>query len=394
MSDAGGYEVESEWVHIQYAEKSQFVETYGFSGSQGMVNLEGIRMMPKDKPSKTLMLFMHPATTLQLLPMPQAIVKQKGMHILCGASRYAKNDTSLIFEKVALDMGAYVRHAKEVWGYENVILGAWSGGGSLGLFYQSQAENPTITETPAGDPIDLKAANLTPVDGIVFQAAHLARSKTMTDWIDPSVKHEDNPDDRVIELDLYDPRNPNKAPYDRDWLAVFRAAQVARNRKITAMAKDQLLKLKAKGGAEVERPFITHRTMAEPRFLDPTIDPNDREPYTCFLGNPETVNTGPVGMGRFSTLRSWLSQWSYDDSNADGEKCARGVTVPLLAVENSADDAVPQPHTGIIYENAASKDKKMHVIKGATHYYRGQPELLQEAVDTAWNWMAERNFVE
>lgn len=393
MSETDSYEVETEWVHIQHEETSQFVETYGFSGSQGMVNLEGIRMRPKGRPSKTLLLFMHPATTLQLLPMPQAIVK-RGVHILCGASRYAKNDTSLIFEKVAMDMGAYVRHAKEVWGYEHVILGAWSGGGSLGLFYQSQAENPTVTETPAGDPIDLKAANLTPVDGIIFQAAHLARSKTMTDWIDPSVKHEDNPDDRVVELDLYDPRNPYKAPYDREWLAVFRAAQVARNRKITAMARDQLLKLKAKGGGEVERPFITHRTMAEPRFLDPTIDPNDRAPYTCFLGNPETVNTGPVGMGRFSTLRSWLSQWSYDDSNADGEKCARGVTVPLLAVENSADDAVPQPHTGIIYENAASKDKTMHVIKGATHYYKGQPELLKEAVDTAWNWMAARNFVE
>lgn len=393
MSDTGGYEVETEWVHIQYAETSQFVETYGFSGSQGMVNLEGIRMMPKGRPSKTLMLFMHPATTLQLLPMPQAIVK-RGMHILCGGSRYAKNDTSLIYEKVALDMGAYVRHAKEVWGYEHVILGAWSGGGSLGIFYQSQAENPTITETPAGDPIDLAAANLTPVDGIVFQAAHLSRAKTMTDWIDPSVKHEDNPDDRVVELDLYDPRNPNKPPYDRDWLAVFRAAQVARNRKITAIAKDHLIKLKARGGAEVERPFITLRTMAEPRFLDPTIDPNDREPGTCFLGNPETVNTGPVGMGRFSTLRAWLSQWSYDDSNADGPSCAQKISVPLLAVENSADDAVPQPHTGIIYENAASADKTMHVIKGATHYYRGQPELLKEAVDTSWNWMAERNFVE
>ena len=36
----------------------------------------------------------------------------------------------------------------------------------------------------------------------------------------------------------------------------------------------------------------------------------------------------------------------------------------------------------------------MHVIKGATHYYRGQPELLQEAVDTAKGWMAERNFID
>lgn len=387
------YELQFDWTHVQYAETAQFVETYGFSGSQGMVNLEGLRITPKGVPSKTLLLFMHPATTLQLLPMPQAIARQ-GVHVFCGGSRYAKNDTSLIFEKVLLDLGAYIRHAKTVWGYEHVIIGAWSGGGALGLFYQSQAENPTITETPAGDAVDLKAADLIPADGIIFQAAHLSRARTMTDWLDPSVKDEHNPDDRLLELDLYDPRNPYaKPPYDRDWLENFRAAQKARNRKITAMVRERLLMLKARGGAEMERPFITHRTMAEPRFLDATIDPNDRPIGTCFLGNPETVNSGPVGMGRFSTLRSWLSQWSYDESNADGPAAAAQVSAPLLAVENSADDAVPQPHTGIIFDAAASKDKRMTIIKGATHYYKGQPELLQEAVDTAKDWLAERNFI-
>ena len=56
---------------------------------------------------------------------------------------------------MVLDLGAYVRHAKEKLGYQNVVLLGWSGGGSLSLFYQAEAENPTITETPAGDPVDL-----------------------------------------------------------------------------------------------------------------------------------------------------------------------------------------------------------------------------------------------
>jgi len=30
----------------------------------------------------------------------------------------------------------------------------------LSLFYQAQAESPTITRTPAGDPYDLTQANL------------------------------------------------------------------------------------------------------------------------------------------------------------------------------------------------------------------------------------------
>ena len=121
------YEITPEWVHIAYAEKTQFREVYGFAGSQGMVNLEGIRFLPKGKPSKTLAVYMHPATTLQLLPMPQAMAKT-GVHVLCAGSRFMKNDTPLIMEKVVLDLGAYIRHAKEKWGYEKILLCGWSAG--------------------------------------------------------------------------------------------------------------------------------------------------------------------------------------------------------------------------------------------------------------------------
>jgi hypothetical protein len=31
----------------------------------------------------------------------------------------------------------------------------------------------------------------------------------------------------------------------------------------------------------MERPFIVHRTLADPRFLDPALDPNDRRPGWC-----------------------------------------------------------------------------------------------------------------
>ena len=66
--------------------------------------------------------------------------------------------------------------------------------------------------------------------------------------------------------------------------------------------------------------------MADPRWLDPAVDPNDRKPGWCYLGEPRIVNNGPVGLARFSTLRSWLSQWSYDDANADGPKSLAHVT--------------------------------------------------------------------
>ena len=385
------FEIAPEWVHVQYPEAAQFREVYGFAGSQGMVNCEGIRFTPKGKPAKTLAVFMHPATTLQLLPVPQALAKA-GVHVLCAGSRFARNDTPLIMEKVVLDLGAYVRHAREKWGYEKILLCGWSGGGSLSLFYQSQAEKPSVTQTPAGDPIDL--SGLIPADAFIFQAAHLSRARIFSEWIDPSVIDENDADRRDLELDIYNPSCPNQPPYAKDFILKFRSAQLARVRKRTAWVKETLQKLKQKKGDELERGFVTYRTLADLRFMDPAIEPNDRKPRWSFLGNPEAANTGPVGIGRFSTLRAWLSQWSVDDSNADGPKCAASVSVPLLAIENSADDAVPQPHARIIHDAAASRDKTFRVIKGATHYYQGQPELLQQAVDLCVGWMDKQRLLD
>jgi len=384
------FEVASEWVHVQYSEASRFTEVYGFAGTQGAVNCEGVRFVPKGVPPKALAVFMHPSSTLQLLPMPQALARA-GVHVLCAGSRFAKNDTPLIMEKVALDLGAYIRHAKQAWGYDKVVLCGWSGGGSLALFYQAQAERPTVTQTPAGDALELKG--LVAADAMIFQAAHLSRARMLSEWIDPSVLDEHDPDRRDLELDIYNPRCPNQPPYSPAFIARFRAAQLARMRRKTAWVRDTLEHLRRQGGDELERGFVTYRTMADLRFMDPAVDPNDRKPRTCYLGKPETANTGPVGIGRFSTLRSWLSQWSVDDSNADGPKCAASVSVPLLAIENSADDAVPQPHVRMIHDAAASRDKTFRVVKGATHYYQGQPELLREAVQLCVGWLRQQDLI-
>ncbi|MGV3572463.1 MAG: alpha/beta hydrolase family protein [Ramlibacter sp.] len=383
--------IRHEWVHVSYAETSKITETYGFVGSQGTVNLEGLLLRPERGGRDTVFLMMHPASTLQLLPLPGAMA-EAGHSVLCMGSRYAKNDTALIYEKVALDLNACIRHAKEQLGYRNVILLGWSGGGSLALFYQSQAQRPTITATPAGDPVDLKAAGLWPAYGVVLEAAHRSRARCLADWIDPSVIDENDPDRRLPEFDLYGPNLPVQPPYPRDWLAAYRAAQVQRVQRITARVQETLEMLRKRGTAEVERGFITHRTLAEPRFLDATLEPNDRPIGSCYLGVPETVNSGPVGLARFSMLRSWLSQWSLEHSRADGETCARDVTVPLLAIEHTADDAVPQPDMGLMHAAAGSTDKQFHRLAGANHYFKGQPAHLQQAVALIGGWAAQRGW--
>ncbi len=380
-------------VIISFTEQLVMVETYGFTGSQGKTVLEGQRLVPRGRPSDTVFLFMHPASTLHLLPMPTALA-DAGLHVLCAGSRYAKNDSALIMEKVVYDLGMYVRHAREQLGYKKVVLVGWSGGGSLSLFYEAQAETPSITQTAAGDPYDLKEAKLPRADGIIFIAAHLSRAETLTEWLDPSLLDETDPDQRTPELDIYDPRCPHRPPFSMEFVAKFRAAQVARNRRITDWAIEKLELLNKRSDGEMERAFVVHRTMCDVRWIDAAVDPNGRRANWCYLGDPRTVNVGPVGMARFTTLRSWLSQWSYDKSNAKGSvNAAKILAIPVLQIVNQADDAVPATHNPAIHSALATQDKEYVEIEGATHYYLGQPAQLETCIDTVMDWSRRKTLL-
>lgn len=376
---------------VTFPERAKFTETYGFAGTSGNVNLEG-QLFRSRSASKMLFIFMHPSSTLHLMPMPAALA-EAGCHILCAASRYPKNDSALIMENVIIDLGAWVRYAREKLGYEKVVLVGWSGGGSLSLFYQAQAENLTITHTPAGDEIVITPADVPPADGVIFIAAHLSRAETLTEWLDPSVLDEIDPDKRDRSFDIYAPDCPHKPPFSVAFVKEFRAAQIARNRKITTWCRDMLQTLKQRGGGQMERAFVVHRTMCDVRWIDLTIDPNGRKPDHCYMGNPRTVNVGPVGLARFSTLRSWLSQWSYDLSNAKGPaNAARIFRTPVLQIENEADDAVPATHGPIIREALATPRKEYVKIEGANHYYLGQPDHLATCVSMVMDWSARQGL--
>ena len=371
---------------IAYSEPMGVRDTYG--GIAGQVVLQAHHLKPAT-PSDTLVIFMHPMGIMHYLPLPRAMAAA-GVHCLSAVSRYPNNDSALIMEKVVLDLGAWVRHAKEKLGYAKVLLGGWSGGGSLSLFYQSQAVRPTVTETPAGDPCDL--SGLIPADTVMLLAAHCSRSETLTEWLDPSIVDEADPDTRDPAWNLYADPAPATPPYEAAWIAEFRARQIARNRRITAWAEETLASLRQREGPNAERAFVVHGTMADPRWLDPSIDANDRKPGWCYLGDPKLINDSPGGLGRFTTTRSWLSQWSYDRSNADHRKCADIGNVPVLVIGNSADDACTPSHTQRLFDTVVSPDKTLHTIAGATHYYAGQPDKLAEAGGLVTGWLAQRGL--
>ena len=377
---------------VMFEDKSAFRDTYGGVGEQ--VALESYLLRPADRSSKTAILFMHPIGGGAYLPMTNALARA-GHHVIYANSRYRGADYALIMEKVAQDLGAAIRDARERLGYERIVLAGWSGGGSLSVFYQQQAQHPTVTSSPAGDPPDLTQERMPPADALLLLAAHISRHGTLTEWMDPSILDESDPTRRDPELDIYDPENPNQPPYTPEFLSRYRMAQIERNRRITRWVRDELDALKASGRPLDERGFVVHGTMADPRWLDPTVDPNDREPGTCYLGDPQVVNMGPVGLARFGTLRSWLSQWSYDDARADGEKCGRDIAVPALVIGNTADNACTPSHTRRLHEAIGHRDKERYEVRGATHYYNGpeQRPMLNEAVDKITAWLGERDLI-
>ena len=373
-----------------FQDKAPLKETYGGSLDFGILTAHYLK--PRGKDNNTVIVFMHPIGRGHYLPMVSGLAKAGYSVIYCD-SRYPNNDSALIMEKVVCDLGTCIRHAKEGLGYKKVILGGWSGGGSLSLFYQSQAENPTITRTPAGDELHMAAQDLIPADGIMLLAAHCSRATTLTEWMDASILDESNPSNKDPELDLYDPDNPNQAPYTDEFVQRYREAQIARNRKITGWVQSKLDELKSQGKESQEYGFVVHGTMADPRWLDPSIDPNERQPRWCYLGDPELVNNGPVGLARFCTLRSWLSQWSYDLSNADGVKCARAISAPMLVIGNGADDACTPSHTQRLFDAIGHERKVMHEVPGANHYYLGQPEQMAKAIKLCGEWLASSDLL-
>lgn len=369
---------------VVYAEKSDFKDVYG--GAGGMVFVECMRIAPTGSSARRAIIFSHPIGGGAFLPLVSALARA-GHHIIYVNPRYRGNDTALIMEKCVADLGAAIRDARTRFGYEEVVLGGWSGGGSLSLFYQDQAENPTITHLPGGDAYDLSALNLIPADGIMLLAAHISRAVTLTEWIDPSISDEAAPFLRDPALNIYDPACPAQPSYDAAFVNRFRAAQIARNRRITAWVEQQLAAIRAGATPHAEHAFVVHGTMADVRWTDPTQDPSDRKPYSCYLGEPAIANDGPVGLARFTTLRSWLSQWSYDRTNATGIGNAARVSCPVLVVSNSADLACTPSHAQRLFDAVGHDRKQFVTIHGADHYYIERPDLLPAAVAACSDWM-------
>ncbi|MGD9701286.1 MAG: alpha/beta hydrolase family protein [Acidimicrobiia bacterium] len=312
----------------------------------------------------------------------------RGLGAIGFTTRYVGNDTSLILENCLLDMGTMVEHLYSS-GYERVVLVGNSGGASIVPYYQAQALAPTVA-APAGGGPDLTTAGLRPVDVVVLLNAHPSRARLSTEWLDPSITDEQRPFDRDPSLDMYDAGNA--PPYTPEFIVRYRAAQVARNRRIAAWCEQRLAWLAA---GEQSPPglddlaFVVQGTGADLRFLDGSIDPSDREVGVTLWGPPRVANYMPAGISRVTTCRSWLNQWSLDHTQGDSLRWLPGITSPVLVVLGTADPTVLPNMAQEMYDAATAATRRdLRFVRRATHYFEGQPELLDEALDVIAEWLA------
>ena len=332
---------------------------------------------------KCAAIIMHPASNFMghylLEPLAAAGITALGLN-----SRYPNNDSQLLMERVIQDLGAGVNWLR-AQGFERVVLIGNSGGAALAAYYQAQAENLTATLTQTGNPTGLVPADLPPIDGIALTAAHPGRSRLFAEWLDPSVIDEHDAFSADPALSMFNP--DNGPPFSADWLARYRAAQVARNLRIEAWARAQLGFVRALPHGVSDMAFVIYRTGADPRHLDPTLDANDRPPGTTIWGDPRQLNYGANNIGRYTTISSYLSQWAQS-SPADGPANLARAHGPVLLIEHTADASVV-PVMNRLWVDAAGTRLTRHVLKGGTHYLAGQPALVAESVAVIVAW-AER----
>lgn len=338
--------------------------------------------------SRTAFVVVHPSSNFLghylLGPMSERGVDAIGLN-----TRYIGNDSTLLMENCVLDIGAAVGFLRDR-GYERVILAGNSGGGGLTAFYQSQAESPTVTQTPAGDPPDLTEASLPGVDALVELMAHPGRAIVYSEWLDPAIVDEHDPSRRDPSLDMFNP--DNGPPYSPSFLARYRAEQLARNRRITSWVRERLADLEKTPDQAQDLPFVVHATTADPRFLDVTIDPSDRVPGTMW-GPPAEANLLPASLGHHTSLRSWLSQWSADDSNCDGPYHLGRTSVPTLVMYGTADQVCFPSHAQVMYDAVPHTRKSIIAVEGGTHYLQGQPVHVDFLADTVLSWLDSQGVI-
>ena len=340
--------------------------------------------------SRTWTLLAHPRGDFSV-HYAAPLLAAAGLPVIAFNTRYLNNDTDCLHELAARDVATAHAEALRRGAEVTVLLGNSGGGSLMALAHVDHGIG----------------------DAWIGLAAHPGEGVFMGQVIDPSVTDEDDPLSVDPELDMYDPDNgwrtwPQPCSYDPGWVTRYRAAQLERIARIDERARaavesaaeareetralDRTVEPRAWGRGRrrsVNTPYLTiYRTLADPAYLDLSIDSDDRPLGSLFaFPDPLDANYGRGGLARTMTPRGWLSTWSALSSRARLADTIAEVRVPTLLVHPTADTEIRRHQAAEIAAASGATDLTLHELVGAPHYFEGH---RREAMDLVVDWLHAR----
>ncbi|QIW16839.1 hypothetical protein A4G20_02820 [Pasteurellaceae bacterium RH1A] len=341
-------------------------------------------------------------------------LSERGFNVLCVNNSFSKNlaTSGVDFEQFMIDAGKAVSYLKEQAGIKKVVLLGHSGGGAMLSAYQNIAENGLAAcngvEKIAPCSSE-KLANLPKADGIILLDANYGLSTMTLLSLNPAILDENQPQKRDESLSLFKPQNgfsPTGATYTADFTQRFQQGISARmNRLIAQAQRRQAAIAKGEGLYKGNEPMIiadahylgmNNRFYSQdPRFLSRTEQEWDLlkadgskvkqiihtvRPAKNLKDRDGDFNTSALktSVNSFLTtfaIRTDEKTFGYNQSGFTGVDWDSTQTSPISAVKGIRVPLLTMGMTGNweflaaekIYQNAASQDKTLVFVEGASH---------------------------